>query len=72
MIYTNANSNIGPSAEMLSGVNAGTIFAKARAGDAKFMFIQDIALVAAGGRRPFLENIYPASIVADLNRPHES
>ena len=56
---------------MLSDVNAGTILAKTRAGNEKFMVIEDIALVVTGGRRPFLENRYPASIVAYLNEPCE-
>ena len=71
MMYVVANSDSDPSAEILSDVNAGTIFAKTRAGNEKFMVIQDIALVAGGGRRPFLENRYPASIVAYLIRPRE-
>ena len=72
IIYVKANSNSGPSAETFSGVNAGTTLAKTRAGNEKLMAIEDTALVAAGGRRPFLENRYPASIVAYLNRPCES
>lgn len=69
--YVNANSESGPSAEMFSGVNAGTILAKTRAGNERFTVIEDVALVAAGGRRPLLENRYPATIIMYLNRLHE-
>lgn len=69
MTYRNASSERGPSAEMFSGVNAGTILAKTRAGNERFTVIEDVALVAAGGRRPLLENRYPAIIVMYLIRP---
>ena len=67
MTYMNASSESGPSAEMFLDVNAGTILAKTRAGNEKFSVIQEVALVAAGGRRPLLENRYPATIVMYLN-----
>jgi len=69
MTYMNASSESGPSAEMFSDVNDGTMLAKTRAGNEKFIVIEDVALVAAGGRSPLLENRYPATIVMYLKRP---